>query len=85
MATIQQTPFEVADLVRMIKGVDPTALLVPARVLRRVIKHDHHVGGMGLLVPHRKSCIIARNSLLQVADRAELGFGPNDELPINII
>ena len=85
MATIQQTPFEVADLVRMIKGVDPTALLVPARVLRRVIKHDYHVGGMGLLVPHRKSCIIARDSLLQIAERDELGVGRDEELPINVI
>jgi hypothetical protein len=85
MATIQQTPFEVADLVRMVKGVDPTALLVPARVLRRVIKHDHHVGGMGLLVPHRKSCIISRNRLLQIAERDELGIGPDEELPLNVI
>jgi hypothetical protein len=85
MATIEHSPFEVSDLVRILKGVDPTALLVPARVLRRVIKHDRPIGGMGLLVPHRKSCVIDRETLLRIADYDELGVSPDEALPSKLI
>jgi hypothetical protein len=85
MATIQHASLQVDDLVRILKGVDPTAFLVPPRVLRRVIKHHYHLGGMGLLVPHRKSCVIDRESLLQIAHRDELGATPDEELPAEVI
>jgi len=85
MATIQHPPIEVLDLARILKGVDPTALLVPGRVLRRVIKHDRHLGGMGFLVPHRKSCVIDRQTLLQIVDRDELGVAAEEELLAHVI
>ena len=69
MATIAQVPFAISDLERILKGVDPAALLVPPRVLRRVIMRDRDLGGMGLVVPHRRSYVIAREPLLHIADR----------------
>jgi hypothetical protein len=85
MATIQQTRLEVPDLVRILQGVDPSAFLVPSRVLRRVIKQSRHLGGMGLLVPHRKSCIIDRQSLLEIAEPDEVGVSSAQELPEQVI
>jgi hypothetical protein len=85
MATIQHASLQVDELTRILKGVDPTAFLVPPRVLRRVIKYHYHLGGMGLFVPHRKSCIIDRESLLEIADRDEIGAAPHEELPLQLI
>src|SRR5580765_1380141 len=80
-----QAPFEVPELVRVLKGVDPTALLVPTRLLRRVIKQDRQIGGIGLFVPHRKSYVISGEALLRIADRAELGLAESDNLPANVM
>src|SRR5438034_907614 len=85
MAVTEHVSFEVPELVRVLKGVDPTVFLVPPRVLRRVIKRDRKIGGVNLLVPHRKSYVIHRDSLLGIADRDELGVRDADELPPRVI
>jgi hypothetical protein len=66
----------IADLQRIVGEVEPAALLVPPRILRRVIKLDRRLLGPGLQVPHRKSYLIDRDTLLRLADRDELGLGP---------
>ena len=71
----------VADLERALTAADPAALLIPPRVLRRVIKKDAGLTGPGLQVPHRKSYVIRRDALLQIADRDDLGLAPDRELP----
>jgi hypothetical protein len=81
MAVIEQTSLDVPHLSRLVRGVDPTALLVPSRVLRRVIKRDRKIGGVSLLVPHRKTYVVQRDLLLRVADREELGLGAGEVLP----
>src|SRR5579862_1502844 len=85
MAITQTLSIDLSELERLLKAAEPTALLVPARVLRRVIKQDRGLGGIGLLVPHRKSYVIAREAMLAIADRDELGIAPNYVLPAKLI
>src|SRR5262245_61183040 len=71
----------VEELERRVRQVEPSALLVPPRILRRVIKAHRRLGGLGLRVPHRKSYIIDRDSLLQIATPAELRLGDHQPPP----
>jgi hypothetical protein len=85
--TFEEQParLSAADLDQAVRSVDPAALLVPPRILRRVIKHDAGIGGIGLRVPHRKTYVIAREALLAIVDRSELDLPPNTELPQTVI
>ena len=78
-------PLTLADLERALTAADPAALLVPPRVLRRVIKKHSGLTGPGLQVPHRKSYVIGRDALLALADRADLGLKPDRELPETLL
>src|SRR5205085_2830973 len=69
----------------LLAAADPAALLVPPRLLRRVIKHDRKITGLGLQVPHRKSYVIGRDALLALADRDELGLEPDRDLPPTVL
>jgi hypothetical protein len=69
------------ELQRLLTQLDPAVLLVPPRILRRVIKRDRGLTGLGLQVPHRKSYLIDRERLLTLADVGELGIEPNRALP----
>src|SRR6185437_7924560 len=71
----------VDELQRLLTRADPAALLVPPRILRRVIKRDRELVSPGLQVPHRHSYVIARERLLVLADRDELGIESGRELP----
>ena len=75
----------VAELQRLLTQVEPAALLVPPRILRRVIKKDRELTGPGLQVPHRQSYIVSRERLLQIAAEDELGLEPGRELPPTLI
>jgi hypothetical protein len=75
----------VAELERILSRTDPAALLVPPRILRRVIKKDRGLTGLGLQVPHRKSYVLDRERLLRIADREELGILPNRDLPPTLL
>jgi hypothetical protein len=78
-------PLTSDELQRILTRVEPAALLVPPRILRRVIKGDRGVRGPGLQVPHRKSYFIERERLLRIADRDELGIEAGRELPPMLI
>jgi hypothetical protein len=71
----------VAELQRLLTQTEPAALLVPPRILRRVIKQDRGLAGPGLQVPHRKSYVVSRDRLLGIAAVDELRLEPNRELP----
>jgi hypothetical protein len=75
----------VADLDQRLRAADPAALLVPPRLLRRVIKHDRKLTGIGLQVPHRKCYVIGRDALLTLVDRDQLGIEPNCDLPQTVL
>jgi hypothetical protein len=62
------TPEEVE---RRLRAVDPAVLLLPPRVLKRVIKRDRGLVTLGLRVPHRKSYVLSRTRLLDALDPAD--------------
>ena len=76
---------DVAELEYLLQAADPAVLLLPPRLLRRIIKHDRGVTGLGLQVPHRRSYVTGCDNLLQIVDRQELGLAPDTELPATVI
>src|SRR5262245_1357343 len=72
------------ELQRLLSAVDSAALLVPLRLLRRVIKQDRGIPGMGLQVPHRKTYVVARDTLLAIAESDELGAA-GTQLPPTVV
>ncbi|HWC89884.1 MAG TPA: hypothetical protein VG433_09520, partial [Pirellulales bacterium] len=60
------------QLEQAIHAAEPAALLVPSRILRRVIKHAAGISGLGLRVPHRKTYILSRQDLLSIVEPDEL-------------
>lgn len=79
------SPLTFADLERTLGGIDPAVLLVEPRILRRVIKQDRGLEGLGLQVPHRKSYVIQSGALLRIATREELGLPEDRSLPEALI
>jgi hypothetical protein len=73
------------SLGRLLQEVEPAALLVPPRILRRVIKQHCGLGGLGLRVPHRKSYIVPREDLLSIASLGELGLRLEQTLPQTVL
>lgn len=81
----QVHPLDVHALEQALLAADRGVLLVPARILRRVIKSDTRVARFGLRVPHRKTYVINRTELLTIAAAEELGIPSGRELPETII
>ncbi|MGL4553131.1 MAG: hypothetical protein ACRC33_18350, partial [Gemmataceae bacterium] len=73
----------VVQLQERIAQADPAAVLVPPRVLRRVIRADRQVAT--LRVPHRHLHLITRDRLLPLASADELGLPPGRELPPQVL
>lgn len=74
-----------AALDEAIRMVEPRARLVASRVLRRVIRLHNRLQGFGFRVPHSKGYVLQREPLLEIADRDELGFGPDEPIPPRVI
>ncbi len=72
---------DAAELERLVQAAEPSALLIAPRLLRRVIKNDRGLGGLGLQVPHHKTYVLGRDRLLTLVSRDELGLPPGRELP----
>jgi len=70
-----------AELESAVAAVDRTALLVPPRIVRRVLRHDRHISESGLRLPHRKTFFVKRESLIAIVDPPELGLHSVDEVP----
>ncbi|MBW3540811.1 MAG: hypothetical protein KY476_11110 [Planctomycetes bacterium] len=70
-----------AEVDRALHAVEPTAFFVPPRIIRRVIRHEHELPGLGLSVPHRKTYVISQRRLAILVDPDELGFDDISEFP----
>ncbi|HUG93648.1 MAG TPA: hypothetical protein VML55_22605 [Planctomycetaceae bacterium] len=70
-----------ADVNRALKDVEPAAFFVPPRIMRRVIRHEHEVAGLGFQVPHRKSYVISKDRLAFLVEPDELGLEDAEEFP----
>lgn len=75
----------IQSLRRALQSVDRAALLVEPRIMRRVIKQDRRVAGLGLYVPHQRTYTIQRDRLLVIVDRPELNLSPAAELAPTVI
>ena len=84
-ATSSEPRIDAASLQLALHSVEPAALLVEPRILRRVIKQDRRVAGFGLQVPHRHCYTIQRDRLLVIVERQELNLSPAAELPKKVI
>jgi hypothetical protein len=78
-------PLDIAQLEQALLAVDAAVCLVPARIMRRIIKADRRLVGLGLRVPHVKSYVIARDALLRLATPDELGVAPERDLPETVV
>ncbi len=76
---------DAAQLEQALLAADPAVCMAPSRILRRVIKADRRLVGLGLRVPHVKSYVIGRDALLKLATRDELGVPPERDLPETVI
>jgi hypothetical protein len=85
MLTADEPRLDLAQLARALEAVDPSVLLVPGRLLRRVIKQHRGLSTLGLQVPHPKSYVVDRQALLQIADVQELEIEPERSLPETLI
>ncbi|MBW3598234.1 MAG: hypothetical protein KY475_13305 [Planctomycetes bacterium] len=73
------------ELRQALNSAEPAALLIEPRILRRVIRLDRRLPGLGLLVPHRKCYVVDRERLLAFVDWSELELPPGAELPSTVI
>jgi hypothetical protein len=83
--TTAAPPLTVAELKALLRAANAGAVLLPPRRLRRVIKEDRDLGGLGLQVPHRRSYTISRDRLLRLVPRDELGFAPEQHVPATLL
>lgn len=75
---------ELLALQRALDATEARALLVDARLIRRVIKRHRRLPGVGLQVPHALCYVIRREALLEIVGARELGR-PASELPDDVI
>ncbi len=82
-ANQERTPAQkmLAEVVRRVRRVEPRAFLVEPRVLRRVIKAEVDLPALTVQIPHRKTWLVRRNTLIRHVELDELGAEPMTELP----
>jgi hypothetical protein len=85
MLQTDHQPIQLAELKEVLRATDSAAHLMPSRILRRIIKQDRHLTGIGLQVPHRKTYLIERETLLKLASRRELDLEPDRALPGTVL
>src|SRR6516165_30306 len=83
--TTPAAPLTASELTGLLRAANPGAILLPPRRLRRVIKEDRSISGLGLQVPHQRSYTISRERLLRLMKREELGFAPDHHLPATLL
>lgn len=74
-------PVELAAFRQQARELWPTARVVPARGLRRVIRRQRDLDEFGSRVPHDLVLAIPLSLLRQYLAPAELGISPQDEAP----
>src|SRR4051812_20646904 len=77
-------PISAAELESLLQARESGALLVPARILRRVLKQARVLTVFGQRVT-RYTCVMDRETLLRLADRDELGLPAGRSLPARLI
>ncbi|HVY46466.1 MAG TPA: hypothetical protein VHB21_11335, partial [Minicystis sp.] len=83
--TVRQGLMRTVDRAELERALPPGCVLVEPRVLRRVIKRDRRVPGLGLDVPHGSSYVVARAALVEAATAEELGGRTAADLPDPVV
>ena len=78
-------PLTIPELERLLRAANPGVILLPPRLLRRVIKEDRDIGGLGLQVPHGWAYTIGRERLLHLVPREALGLEAEHHLPATVL
>ena len=68
-------------IAKAVRQADSRAFLVPPRILRRVIKTDRALPGLGFRIPHRKSYVLSGTRVKYFVDKDELGLTIVDDFP----
>jgi hypothetical protein len=74
-----------AELQQALRAADPAAVLVPRRVLERLIQGQNQLSNLFGQVPHRKSYVIDRPTLYRFVDLDDLELEPDRLLPSTVI
>ena len=74
-------PLTLRGLADALRDADPAALLVSARLLRRVIRMDRRISPLGFGVPHGDTYLIVRERLFDLVSHFELELDPTHRLP----
>lgn len=78
------TALDIHEIVRCMEATECGAILVPPRILRRVIKLHRRIAGVGFDVPHPHVYVITKEELLGLADQDELAHA-QDALSNSVI
>jgi hypothetical protein len=73
------------ELERLILDREPAAVLVSRTILRRVVRNNSTLPGLGVRIPHSVCYTVDRETLLRIVDRDELGPAASAELPSRVI
>lgn len=81
MVLDQATDQTLKDLADAVHARDRDALMIEPWMLRRIIRLDQKMTGLGVQVPHWETYTIPRDKLLSFVDHKDLGIEPTRELP----
>lgn len=85
MADDAERPIDLDELERAVRETDPSARLVPPRILRRVIKRAFGLRRGGFQVPHRHVYATSTDALRGVVEGNEIGIPEDLEWPEDVI
>lgn len=73
------------ELEDAVQAVEPAAVLLSPRILRRIIRLDCRLAAFGYSVPHDRSYVIVRERLFDYVSRFELELDADRELPDTVL
>lgn len=78
-------PSILQDAARQLRDTDYSAFLVPPRIVRRAVKQDRALPGLGFRVPHRKSYVISGDRLRRFVEPNELHLVGVQYMPETVV
>jgi hypothetical protein len=75
----------ITELQRLLRAADQAAVLVPARILDRIIQQLCRLPALFWVVPHRKSWVVDRQLLFHYVEQDDLNLGAEELLPPKVI
>src|SRR6266403_5319274 len=76
---------KLAELRQALQAADPAVVLVPARILERVIQQDRDLPTLLWQVPHRHCYVVDRHVLFRHVEQDELDLEADRRLPPTVI